>query len=60
MNLKAQERFLLIDWLIRSLNEPDKKIDDIWADEASKRLGTNRKGFTKPLSFNEVFGDKQE
>jgi len=52
MNLKAQERFLLIDRLIRSLDEPDKKIDDIWADEASKRLDAHRKGFTTPLSFN--------
>lgn len=60
MNLKSQDRFLLIDGLIRSLDEPNKEIDEIWADEASKRLNAHRKGITKPVSFNEVFGDKQE
>jgi len=54
MNLKSQDRFLLIDGLIRSLDEPNKEIDGIWADEASKRLNAHRKGITKPLSFNEV------
>ena len=58
MNLKSQERFLLIDALIRSLDEPDKEIDEIWADEASKRLSAHRKGLTKPISFDEIFGDK--
>ncbi len=31
--LKPQDRFLLIDGLIRSLDEPSRKIDAIWADQ---------------------------
>jgi len=31
--LKPQDRFLLIDGLIRSLDEPDREIDDIWIAE---------------------------
>jgi len=31
--LKPQDRFLLIDGLVRSLDEPNKEIDEIWAEE---------------------------
>jgi len=32
--LRPQDRFLLIDGLVRSLDEPNKEITAIWADEA--------------------------
>ena len=56
--LKPQDRFILIDGLVRSLDEPDKEIDAIWAEEAEKRLRAHREGRTKAVSFEEVFGEK--
>ncbi len=56
--LKSQERFLLIDSLIRSIDEPDKDIDAIWARESEKRLIAHREGKTTGISFEDVFGEK--
>lgn len=56
--LKPQDRFLLIESLIRSLDEPDTKIDAIWAEEAEKRLRAHREGKTAGVSYEEVFGEK--
>ena len=44
LKLKPEERFTLVEGLIRSLDEPDKKLDDIWAEEAEKRLRAYREG----------------
>ena len=40
MKLKPEERFTLVESLIKSLDEPDKKLDAIWAEEAERRLTT--------------------
>ncbi len=55
MLLKPQDRFLLIEGLIRSLDEPDKEIDVIWAEEAEKRLRAHREGRTQGVAFKDVF-----
>lgn len=44
MKLKPEERFSLVEGLIKSLDEPDKKLDEIWAEEAEKRLKAYRAG----------------
>jgi len=49
--LKPQDRFLLIDGLIRSLDEPDKEIDEIWIEEAEKRLKAHREGKTQGVHY---------
>ena len=56
--LKPQDRFLLIDGLIHSLDEPNKEIDAIWAEEAKKRLEAHRSGKTQGIQFSEVFGEE--
>jgi putative addiction module component (TIGR02574 family) len=42
LKLKPEERFALVESLIRSLDEPNMKLDDIWAEEAEKRLRAYR------------------
>jgi putative addiction module component (TIGR02574 family) len=56
--LKPQDRFLLIDGLIRSLDEPDKEIDEIWSLEAEKRLKAHREDKTQGVPFKSVFGEE--
>ncbi len=56
--LKPQDRFLLIDGLIRSLDEPDKDVDAIWGEEAAKRLRAHRDGKTQGITFKEVFEEE--
>ena len=58
LKLKPQDRFLLIDGLIRSLDEPDKGIDEIWSEEAERRLRAHREGKTQGVPFKSVFGEE--
>lgn len=58
LRLKPQERFVIIEGLLLSLDEPNKEIDEIWAVEAKKRLAAYRSGKLKGVPFEEVFGEK--
>ncbi len=44
MALKPKERFMIVEGLLKSLDEPDRKLDEIWAEEAEKRLKAYREG----------------
>ncbi len=56
--LNPQDRFMLIEALIQSLDKPDREIDAVWAEEAENRLRAHRWGETKSVSFEEVFGEE--
>ena len=58
LNLKPQDRLLIIDFLINSIDKPDKEMDEIWAEEAEKRLKAYDAGKMETHSFQEVFGEK--
>ncbi|MCP4353379.1 MAG: addiction module protein [Desulfobacterales bacterium] len=51
--LKPQDRFMLIEELIKSLDEPDKEIEQIWLEEAEKRLKAHREGKIKGVKYEE-------
>lgn len=55
MKLKPEERFTLVESLIKSLDEPDKKLDKIWAEEAEKRLKAYREGKLEGIPMEEIF-----
>lgn len=55
MKLKPEERFTLVEGLIKSLDEPDKKLDEIWAEEAEKRLLAYRQGRLEGIPLEEIF-----
>jgi putative addiction module component (TIGR02574 family) len=58
MKLKPRDRFMLVESLIRSLDEPDKNLDEIWADEAEKRLKAYREGRLQGIPMEEIFKEK--
>jgi len=55
LKLKPNERFLVVEGIIKSLDEPDSSLDTIWADEAEKRLKAYRAGTLKAIPVEEVF-----
>ena len=57
LELKPQDRISLLEGLMESLDEPDKNIDQIWTEEAEKRLNAYRNGRIKGVSFTEVIGE---
>ena len=55
LKLKAEDRFVVIEGLLKSLDVPDEKIDDVWAEEAEKRLEAYRDGRIEGIAMEEVF-----
>lgn len=56
LKMTPADRFVIIEGLLNSLDEPDKTIDEIWAIEAEKRLEAYKQGNLKTLSYEEIFG----
>lgn len=55
MRLSPADKFLVIEALLNSIDEPDKTIDEIWAFEAENRLKACKQGKLRTLSFEQVF-----
>jgi hypothetical protein len=55
LSLPVEERALIADSLLRSLNKPDISIDAKWTKVARKRLQELRSGEMKPIPGDEVF-----
>ena len=55
LTLNVNERTKLIDELFKSIDKPDEEIDQIWADEADKRLEAYRKGELKAVPMEDIF-----
>lgn len=59
LRLKPEDRFLLVEGLLKSLDEPDQDIDAIWAEEAEKRLRAYRAGRLQGISEEDVFNERR-
>lgn len=55
VSLPVEERAILVDSLLKSLNQPEAEIDRKWAVVARRRLSQLKSGQTKPISGDEVF-----
>lgn len=53
--LPVEERALIADSLLRSLNKPDESIDAKWTETARRRLEELRSGKVKPVPGEKVF-----
>lgn len=52
--LKPKERALLVENLIKSFDQPNKELDEIWADESEKRLKAYREGKLEGILMEQV------
>lgn len=55
LQLKPEDRFLLVEGVLKSLDEPDRELDAIWAEEAEKRLEAYRAGKLDGVALEDVF-----
>jgi len=53
--LPVEDRALVIDSLLRSLNQPESEIDKKWAKVAQQRLAELSSGAVQTVSGQEVF-----
>jgi putative addiction module component (TIGR02574 family) len=60
LSLPVEERALIADSLLRSLNVPDTAIDPKWTEVAKRRLQELRSGKVKPIPGDEVFSEVLE
>jgi putative addiction module component (TIGR02574 family) len=54
LNLSPSEKAELIDKLIYSLDKPDREVDELWKQEAEKRIDAYEKGKLKKVSLDKV------
>ena len=47
-----------MEGILKSLDEPDSAIDQIWTDEAVKRLKAYREGNLEGIPMEEIFNEK--
>jgi len=57
LSLPIEERALIADSLLRSLNVPNDAIDANWTEVAKRRLQELRSGKVKPIPGDEVFSE---
>lgn len=57
LSLPVEERAIIADALLRSLNMPDSTVDTKWAEVARRRLQELRSGKVKPIPGDQVFSE---
>jgi len=58
LHLQPAEKSIIIEALMQSLDVPDPEIENIWAEEAEKRLKAYKAGKLKTVSFEDMFMKK--
>jgi len=59
-SLPVEDRLLVVDSLLRTLNPPDAEVDHKWAEVATRRLAELRAGRVTPLPGAEVLARARE
>jgi serine/threonine protein kinase len=55
LELNPQDRYMVIENLILSLDQADSMIDRLWMEESTKRLQAIKDGNLKTISYDELF-----
>jgi len=55
LSLPVEERALIADSLLRSLNMPNSGVEDRWMEVAERRLQDLRAGQVKPVPGDDVY-----
>lgn len=57
LKLPATEKFLIVDSLLKSLDAPDLRLDEIWADEALRRFAAYTAGEIDGIPAEDIFDE---
>ncbi len=55
LKLSPPEKLLIVESILKSLDEPDKEIENIWLEEAEKRLKAYREGKLEGIPMEDIF-----
>ncbi len=59
-SLPVEERAFIIDLLLRTLNSPEKEVDQRWIKLAKQRLDEIRTGHISAIPGDQVFSEIRE
>jgi len=59
-SLPVEDRAMVADRILKTLNPPESEIDKKWAAVANRRLAELRAGSTKAVPSDEVFARLQD
>jgi hypothetical protein len=60
VSLPVEERIIVVDSLLRTLNVPNPDMDKAWTEVANRRLSELRSGDINPVSGARVFEQIRE
>lgn len=60
LGLPASERIMLAEELLKSLDQPDRELDELWAKEAESRLEGFENGEISSAPLNDVFANNKK
>jgi len=55
LKLSPPEKLFIVESILRSLDEPNKEIENIWIEEAEKRLQDYRDGKLEGIPMEDIF-----
>jgi putative addiction module component (TIGR02574 family) len=55
LKLSPPEKLFIVESILRSLDEPNKEIENIWIEEAEKRLQAYRDGKLEGIPMEDIF-----
>ena len=58
--LPVEERAVIVDSLLRTLNAPELSVDEAWVNVATKRLEELRSGLVQASPADDVFARARE
>lgn len=58
--LPVEDRALVVDSLLKTLNQPDAEVDRKWAEVAARRLAELRAGLARAIPAEDVFAKARE
>ena len=58
LQLKPADRMLLVNVIYGSLERPDATIDEIWYQEAERRLAAHKAGKVQGIPAQQVLGER--
>ncbi|HSW55728.1 MAG TPA: addiction module protein [Ignavibacteriaceae bacterium] len=59
LKLSPPEKLLIVESILKSLEEPNKEIENIWLEEAERRLKAYRDGKLEGIPMEDIFTTKE-
>ena len=59
LKLSPPEKLFIVESILKSLEEPNKEIENIWLEEAERRLKAYRDGKLEGIPMEDIFTTKK-